>query len=125
MTRFSGGAKAEAGKTQKEEDDQNDIEDAPLKGKLDEVEASDVSSSISDFGFMTVQEKSLVSKLNQDAIDWRIDAIQTKLFTEAAKVFRHRVRVFTSGTELKRYMESNTRSKLQMSFGDHRLHDAD
>ena len=66
VTQFSGGAKAEAGKTQKEEDDKNDIQDVALKGKLDEVEAGDVSSSISDFGSLTVQEKkSLVSKHDQ------------------------------------------------------------
>ena len=67
VTQFSGGAKAGVEKTQKEEDDKNNLQDAALKGKLDEVEAGDVTSSISDFGTMTVQEKkSLVSKLNKD-----------------------------------------------------------
>ena len=118
VTQFSGGAKAEAEKTQKEEDDQNDLQDAALKGKLDEVEAGDVSSSISDFSSMTVQEKkSLVAKLNKDAIDGRTAAIQHKLLKAAAGIVRHRVRVFTSVTECKRHMESASGSKLQMRLG--------
>ena len=118
VTQFSGGAKAEVEKTQKEEDDNNNLQDAALKGKLDEVEAGDVTSSISDFGSMTVQEKkSLVSKLNKDAIDGRTAAIQHKLLKAAANIVRHRVRVFTSGTECKRYMESTSGSKLQMRLG--------
>ena len=52
MTQFSGGAKAEAENSQNAGDDKNAIQDAALKGKLDEVEAGDVSSSISDFGSM-------------------------------------------------------------------------
>ena len=118
VTQFSGGAKAEAEKTQKEEDDQNNLQDAALKGKLDEVEAGDVSSSISDFSSMTVQEKkSLVAKLNKDAIDGRTAAIQHKLLKAAAGIVRHRVRVLTSGTECKRHMESASGSKLQMRLG--------
>jgi len=118
VTQFSGGAKAEAENTQNAGDDKNAIQDAALKGKLDGVEAGDVSSSISDFGSMTVQEKkSLVSKLNKDAVDGRTSAIQHKLLKAAADIVRHRLKVFTSATELKRYMESNTRSKLQMRLG--------
>ena len=61
-TQFSGGAEAE--------DDKNDTQDAVQNGKLNEFEAGDVSSSISDFDSMTVHEKkSLVSKLNKDIVD--------------------------------------------------------
>ena len=82
------------------------------------ISAGDVSSSISEYGNMSVHEKkALVNSLNEDAATARTAALSKEVHAQAAAVWRNRVKILPNATEVKRYMESNGAQALQMRMG--------